>query len=129
MRVVSGTRRSVSIVLRRIYSRRGHQLSANIFLKMETSPDATIGRSSLLELSSILNAIGNSVSDGSKRTISFVRDFGILCKIVSARSPWGSISPTPLQARISEYIIFSRRVDFPIQVFPMIYTCLALSVG
>ena len=85
--VVSGMRRSVRIVLRRIYSRRGHQLSANIFLKIETRPEATIGRNSGLGLSSILNAIGYSVSDGSNSTISLVLDFGILARIVSARSP------------------------------------------
>lgn len=91
MSVVSGIRSSVRIVFRRIYSRRGPQLSANIFLKIETSPDATIGLSSGLGLSSILKAIGNSVSDGSKRTMSLVRDFGMFARIVSARSPCGSM--------------------------------------
>ena len=102
MSVVSGMSRSVRIVLRRIYSRRGPQLSANIFLKIETNPDATIGRSSGRGLSSMLNAIGYSVSDGSKRTISLVRDFGILANIVSARSPCGSMRPTPRPDMISE---------------------------
>lgn len=60
IRVVSGTSRSVKIVFLRIYSSRGPQLSANIFLKIDTSHPATIGRSSGTGLSSILKAIGYS---------------------------------------------------------------------
>ncbi len=101
MRVVSGIRRSVRMVFRSIYSSRGPQLSANIFLKIDTSPPATIGRSSGWGLSSILNPIGYSWSAGSKRTMSLVLDFGIFLRIVSTRSPCGSITATPRPPRIS----------------------------
>lgn len=85
-----------------MYSSLGHQLSANIFLKIETKPEATIGRSSGFGLSSMLNAIGYSVSDGSNNTISFVRDFGIFAKIVSAKSQCGSMRAIPRPLKISE---------------------------
>jgi hypothetical protein len=52
-------------VFLKICSSLGPQESQNIFLNIHTKPDATKGLSSGLTSSSILNAIGQSVSDGS----------------------------------------------------------------
>lgn len=124
--VASFAYKRVKIVFRRIYSSRGPQLfSQNILLNTERSPLATTGYSSTqVGASSILKAVGKFLSEGSKSMTSFVRDLGMFLRIVSARSPWGSITATHFPADISEQIIFSRRVDFPIPVFPTMYICL-----
>jgi len=65
IRVELGYSSSANIVFLRICSNLGPQLSPNIFLNIQTSQDATRGLCSALMLSSILNAIGHSVSLGS----------------------------------------------------------------
>gem|GEM_PF-1026379 len=129
IRVVFGYSKSAKIVFLRVCSSLGHQLSQNIFLNIPTSPDAIRGLCSGEIHSSILNAIGQSLSEGSKIIVWLVRDFGIFPIIASARSPCGSITATHLPFLISSKIIFSRRVDFHIQVFQIIYICLLLSFG
>jgi hypothetical protein len=49
-----------------MYSNLGHQLSQNIFLNIQTNHEATKGLSSGFTFSSILKAIGQEVSLGSK---------------------------------------------------------------
>ena len=117
------------IVFLKICSSLGPHESQNIFLNIQTKPDATRGLSSGLTLSSILNAIGHSVSLGSKIIVWFVLDFGINQITDSAKSPCGSITATHLPFLISSIIIFSKRTDFHIQVFHKIYICLLLSFG
>lgn len=127
--VVPGYSISASIVFRSVCSSRGPQLSPKIRLKIPTRPDAINDRWSSDTSSSILNAIGHSRSLGSKIIVWLVLFFGISQIIPSARSQCGSITATPRPLRISSTIIFSKRTDFPIPVFPMIYICLRLSSG
>jgi len=127
--VVFGYSISAKIVFLRICSSLGPQDSPNIFLKIPTSPEATRGLCSGFTQSSILNAIGQLVSEGSNIIVEFVLDFGICHITASAKSPCGSITATHLPAFISSIIIFSRRTDLPIQVFQIIYICLLLSFG
>ncbi|MBT3728817.1 hypothetical protein HOF65_00320 [bacterium] len=56
---------NAKIVFLRICSSLGPHESPNIFLNIHTKPDATSGLCSGFTLSSILNAIGQSVSLGS----------------------------------------------------------------
>jgi hypothetical protein len=63
---VFGYSRSARIVFLKICSNLGPQESPNIFLKIPTSHEATNGLCSGLTFSSILKAIGHSVSLGSK---------------------------------------------------------------
>jgi hypothetical protein len=107
-------------VFLRICSNLGPQESPNIFLNIHTKPEATSGLCSGFTSSSILNAIGHSVSLGSKIIVELVLDFGICPITASAKSPCGSITATHLPFLISSIIIFSRRTDFPIQVFHII---------
>jgi len=65
IRVEFGYSKSARTVFLRICSRRGPQLSQNIFLDIHTSQEATNGLCSAFTLSSILKAIGHSVSLGS----------------------------------------------------------------
>jgi hypothetical protein len=60
--------------------------------------------------------------------VEFVLDFGISQIIHSAKSQCGSITATHLHFSISSKIIFSKSVDFHIQVFQRIYKCLLLSL-
>lgn len=117
------------MVFRRVCSRRGPQLSPNIRLNIHTSPEAINGLCSSEIPSSILKAIGQFLSLGSNIIVWLVLFFGISPMIPSARSPWGSITATPLHFFISSIIIFSRRTDFPIPVFQITYICRRLSSG
>jgi hypothetical protein len=65
-RVVFGYSKRAKIVFLKICSNLGPQLSQNIFLKIPTSQDATNGLCSGFTSSSILNAIGQFTSLGSK---------------------------------------------------------------
>jgi hypothetical protein len=86
MSVVLGYSISAKIVFLRICSNLGPQDSQNIFLNIPTSPEATSGLCSGLTPSSILNAIGHSVSEGSNIIVELVLDFG-MCHITdSAKS-------------------------------------------
>ncbi len=76
-RVASGSSRSVSMVLRRIYSSRGPQLLAYSLPNIATIPDATRSFCWLCLTSSTFIANGRSVSNGSRYTTSFMRRFGI----------------------------------------------------
>jgi hypothetical protein len=116
-RVVFGYSKSARIVFLNICSSLGHQLSQNIFLNIQTNHDATSGLCSGFTSSSILNAIGQFTSLGSKIIAWFVLFLGINHITASAKSPCGSITATPLPFLISSIIIFSSRVDLPIQVF------------
>ncbi|MDR2640344.1 MAG: hypothetical protein LBC61_03320 [Candidatus Peribacteria bacterium] len=86
-------------------------------MKIQTNQEATKGLCSGDTSSSILKAIGHEVSLGSKIIVEFVLDFGISPIIPTAKSPCGSITATHLHFFISSKIIFSRSVDFHIQVF------------
>jgi hypothetical protein len=74
-------------VFLKIYSSLGPQLSPKIFLKIQTNQEATSGLCSGETSSSILKAIGQEVSLGSKIIVEFVLDFGISPIIPSAKSP------------------------------------------
>jgi len=129
IRVVFGYSISARIVFLRVCSSLGPQESPNILLKIPTSPEATKDLWSSEIFSSMLNAIGQSLSDGSNIIVWFVRFFGICPITASARSPWGSITATHRHLWISSSIIFSRSTDFPIPVFPIIYIWRLLSSG
>jgi len=118
--VVFQTSRRVSIEFLRICSSLGHQLSPKILLKTQIRPDEISGLASFGIVPSTLKATGKFLSDGSKITTSLVLDFGIFARIVSERSPCGSIRPTHHHLRISSKIIVSKSVDFHIQVLPII---------
>ena len=105
----------------------GHQLSQNIFLNIQTSHEATRGLVSGLTSSSILKAMGQSVSLGSNIIVELVLFLGINHITDSAKSQCGSITATHLPFLISSIIIFSSKVDLPIHVFQIIYICLLLS--
>ncbi|MGB2110658.1 MAG: hypothetical protein ACPHY8_01735 [Patescibacteria group bacterium] len=66
MRVVFGYSNNAKTVFLKICSSLGPQESQNIFLKIPTKPEATRGLCSGITSSSILNAIGQLVSLGSK---------------------------------------------------------------
>jgi hypothetical protein len=125
--VVFGYSRSAKIVFLNVCSSLGHQLSQKIFLNIHTSHEVTRDLCSFETPSSILKAIGQSLSDGSIIIQEFVLDFGIFHITASAKSPCGSITATHLPFIISSIIIFSRSVDFHIHVFQIIYICLLLS--
>jgi hypothetical protein len=119
--VVFGYSNNAKMVFLSVCSSLGHQLSQNIFLNIQTNPEATKALCSLETQSSILKAIGQSLSEGSNIIVWFVRDFGIFQIIDSAKSQCGSITATHLHFFISSIIIFSSNVDFHIQVFQIIY--------
>jgi hypothetical protein len=98
-------------------------------LNIQTNQEATSGLCSGETSSSILKAIGQLVSLGSKIIVLFVLDFGMRPIIHSAKSPCGSITATHLHFFISSKIIFSKSVDFHIQVFQRTYKCLLLSLA
>gem|GEM_PF-777931 len=66
IRVVFGYSSNAKIVFLSICSSLGPQESPKIFLNIQTSQDATSGLCSGFTLSSILKAIGQEVSEGSK---------------------------------------------------------------
>jgi len=67
--VVFGYSIKARTVFLKICSSLGPQESQNIFLKIHTSPEATSGLCSAETLSSILNAIGEFTSLGSKMIV------------------------------------------------------------